>query len=237
MDKLVFIDTETTGIDLLMDRLFQVAYKHKGKVYSEFFKPPVPISIKAQSITHITNEMVEKKEDFSYSQMKKDLSLILKDNILVAHNAIFDIDILAKEGVDTSRYICTLKVARFIDEEGIIPEYNLQYLRYYLNLNVHALSHNAEDDIKVLEALFENFYEKMLYQYKTSDKVIEKMVEVSSLPSLFKVFPFGKHRGRRIEEIVISDRSYVEWILEQKIQNEYYDEDWIHTLKYHLNVQ
>ena len=236
MDSLVFLDTETTGIDLLIDRLFQVAYKYKGKVYSDFFKPPVPISIKAQSITHITNEMVDKKDDFSYSQMKKDLSLILKDNILVAHNAVFDIDMLAKEGVDVPKFICTLKVARFIDEEGIIPEYNLQYLRYYLNLNVSASSHNAEDDIKVLEAVFDNFYKKMLLKYKTHEKVIEKMVEVSSLPSLFKVFPFGKHRGRRIEEIVISDRSYVEWILEQKIQNEYYDEDWIHTLKHHLNV-
>lgn len=237
MHDLVFIDTETTGIDLLVDRLFQVAYKFRGKMYSEYFSPPVPISIKAQSITHITNEMVEGKEEFNNSSMKKALSDILKSNILVAHNAIFDIDMLAKEGVETTRFICTLKVARFLDTEGIIPEYNMQYLRYYLALDVKAGAHEASDDVLVLEALFKNFYTQMLQEYGSEEKVLNKMVEVSSLPSLFKIFPFGKHKGKRIEEVVVYDRPYIEWILEQKIQNEYYDEDWIYTLKYHLNIQ
>ncbi len=210
---------------------------HNGKIFSEYFKPPVPISIKAQSITHITNEMVEEKDEFKYSKMKKDLNSLMKDGILVAHNAVFDIDMLAKEGVETPRFICTLKLARFLDDEGIIPEYNLQYLRYYFQLNIKAFAHEAKDDVLVLEALFKNFYEKMLNVYGSHESVIKKMIEVSTLPSTFKVFPFGKHKGKRIEEVVIVDRSYVEWILEQKIQNEYYDEDWIHTLKYYLNLQ
>ena len=65
MDNLIFLDTETTGIDLLVDRLCQVAYKYHGELFSEYFKPPVPISVKSMSISHITNKMVEKKEEFS----------------------------------------------------------------------------------------------------------------------------------------------------------------------------
>src|SRR5688572_9419934 len=130
MDDLVFLDTETTGPDFLVDRLFQLSYKTGDVIRSEYFKPTVPISVKAQSITHVTNKMVDGREEFSTSQMRQDLKELLEDKILVAHNAIFDIDMLVKEGVPVSRYICTLKVARFIDEEGDIPEYKLQYLRY-----------------------------------------------------------------------------------------------------------
>src|SRR3989338_2785450 len=73
MDKLIFLDTETTGNDLLFDRLVQISYSHSGKLISEFFKAPVPISIKAQSITHITNKMIGDKKPFSQSEKKIEL--------------------------------------------------------------------------------------------------------------------------------------------------------------------
>ncbi len=141
MDKLVFLDTETTGNALLEDRICQVCYSFANKIHCQYFKPPIPISIKAQSITHITNKMVAGAEKFSTSKMKNDLQKLLADNILVAHNAAFDISMLAKEGVEIPKFICTLKLARFLDEDNKIPEYNLQYLRYYLDLDVEADSH------------------------------------------------------------------------------------------------
>lgn len=238
MDELVFLDTETTGNDVLNDRLFQVCYKNKGKIHSEYFKPSVPISIKSQSITHVTNKMVEKKDPFPGSQMERDLTKLLKDTILVAHNAVFDIAMLSHEGVDTPRFICTLKLARALDTEGVIPEYNMQYLRYYLELDVEGTAHEAEDDVKVLEALFDRLYKKMIQMYDTHDKVIEEMMRISLLPSLFTIFPFGKHRGKKIEEVVEFDRPYVQWLLESKQSNlSGNEEDWIYTLKYHLKIE
>lgn len=234
MDQLLFLDTETTGNDFLIDRIFQVCYSHKGSIQTEYFKPPLPISIKSQSITHVTNKMLEGKKSFTTSAMKKDLETLLQKHILVAHNAYFDIEMLFKEGLKTPQFICTLKLARFLDTEGIVPEYNLQYLRYYLELDVKADAHNAQDDVAVLEALFAWQYKTMLLQYKTHDAVIEKMLEVSNQPSLFKVFNFGKHRGKKVEDILGIDRSYMEWLLEKKLENTIVDEDWIFTLKYHL---
>lgn len=236
MDNLVFIDTETTGIDPLVDRLTQICYKYKGKIYSEYFKPPVPISIKSMSISHITNKMVEKMPEFSYSEMKKDLQTILKDNILVAHNAVFDMDMLAKEGVLSEKYIDTLKIARFCDTKSEIPEYNLQYLRYYFGIEIEASAHDAKDDVLVLEAIFKVLFDKMLKTAGTEEKVIEKMVEVSKTPLLFQVFNYGKHKGKRLEEVISYDRSYLEWMLEQKLQSENLEEDWIYTLKHYLKV-
>jgi exodeoxyribonuclease X len=236
MNDLVFLDTETTGPDFMVDRLFQVSYMHNGKLNTQFFKPPVPISVKAQSITHITNKMVEDKEEFAYSEMKKELNNLFPDHILVAHNAAFDMDILLKEGVIVDKFICTLKVARFIDEASEIPEYKLQFLRYYFGLEIDAGAHDAEGDVKVLEAVFQVLYGKMLEKYGTHEAVISKMVEVSAQPTLFKMFNFGKHKGKFIEEVLGYDRPYMEWLLTKKLESDINDEDWIFTLKYHLKI-
>ena len=118
MDRLVFLDTETTGIDLLLDRLFQVAYKKGDKLISSYFKPPIPISVKSMSISHVTNKMVEGELPFAGSQIQSDLKKLFPSHILVAHNAVFDAEILHKEGVTIDKFIDTLKVVRFLDQEN-----------------------------------------------------------------------------------------------------------------------
>ncbi len=235
MSGLIFLDTETTGLELFTDRLFQVCYSFKGEVLSQYFKPSLPISVKAQSITHVTNKMVADKIPFSESEMKKDLIELLQENILVAHNAAFDNCMLANEGVHVQKYICTLKVARFLDSEGLIPEYNMQYLRYHHALDIEAVAHSAEGDVVVLEAVFKKLYEQMFDIYQDHDYVINKMIEISSQPSLFKTFNFGKYRGQKINDVIRTDKKYVNWLLVEKMKNEKSEEDWIYSLKYFLS--
>jgi len=237
MDEFLFLDTETTGNQLLSDRLFQICYKHNDNLISEYFKPEIPISIKSQSITHVTNKMVADMPSFSDSPLKDKVQELVDKYILVAHNAIFDVAMLSHEGITVPRFICTLKVARALDEEGVIPEYNLQYLRYYLELDVKANAHEAKDDVLVLEALFGRLYKKMVDKMGSHDQAVLQMLKISTEPSLFMLFPFGKHKGRKIDEVVINDRSYVEWLLEKKLENPTEDEDWIYTLKFHLKMQ
>lgn len=237
MDEFLFLDTETTGNDPLNDRLFQVCFKLGSRIESGYFKPPIPISVKSQSITHVTNKMVADYPPFSNSVMKGVITELLTEKILVAHNAVFDIAMLAHEGVTTPQFICTLKVARALDTNCVIPEYNLQFLRYFLELEVNAYAHDAKDDVLVLEALFKRLFVKMMEVHKDSQKVIEEMMRISLEPSLFTMFPFGKHRGKKIEEVVMFDREYVEWLLEKKRENgTTNEEDWIYTLQYHLKI-
>lgn len=237
MDRFLFLDTETTGNDPLTDRLFQVCFKTGERLEDGYFKPPLPISVKSQSITHVTNKMVADKPAFGESVMKGVLEQLLREKIFVAHNAVFDIAMLTHEGLEVPRFICTLKVARALDTNCVIPEYNLQFLRYFLELDVQASAHEAKDDVIVLEALFKRLFVKMMETYKDSQKVTDEMMRISLEPSLFSKFPFGKHRGRKIEEVVLSDREYCLWLLEQKQQNgTTNEEDWIYTLKYHLKI-
>lgn len=240
MDKLIFLDTETTGNELGKDRLCQVCYRNSSDIKTEYFKPPLPMSVKSMSITHITNKMLEDKKSFEGSDMQKELKNLLKEGILVAHNAKFDISMLEAEGIKINKFICTLRIARSLDKENKIPEYNLQFLRYYLDLDIDAHAHDAEDDVKVLHALFQRLLDKVKEDVKDlpaqagENKAIEKMVEISSTPSLFTKFNFGKHKDKSIEEVLKTDKRYLEWLLGEKEKNEAGDEDWIYTLKHYL---
>ncbi len=234
--QLIFLDTETTGIEAT-DRLCQVCYRIGDQVKMEYFKPPVPVSVKSMSITHITNKMLEDKPVFAGSNSAQELQKLLTSGVLVAHNALFDLEMLKREGMEIPQYICTLRVARHLDSTGIIPEYNLQYLRYYLDLDVPGNAHDAEGDVNVLHAVFQRLLVKVKETTGDEESAIKKMIEISSVPSLYKKFNFGKHKDKAISEIAKSDRGYLEWLLKQKMESEDEDVDWIYTLQFYLKAK
>lgn len=215
MLKLIFLDCETTGLGV-KDRLCQVAYKIDDKVVNEYFRPEVPISVDAMAVSHITNKMVEDKPIFKNSEAYKELvQLSLDDNnILVAHNAPFDIEMLLREGIEFKNFICTRKIAKHLDEDAKIPKYNMQYLRYLLDLNIEATAHDALGDILVLEALFNRLLKSMADRndLPPQDELLGIMQEISSKPALIKKFPFGKYVGKLLADVVAKDRGYLEWL-------------------------
>ena len=233
--NILFLDTEATGNDTKTDRLCQVCYKYNKQFFTEYFKPPVPISIKAMSITHITNEMVADKPAFIGSPYAQDLEKKLSDAVLVAHNAPFDVGMLKAEGMEVPRYICTLKLSRFLDDKGVIPEYNQQFLRYYLGLSfdVPIVPHDAESDVIVLEGIYDRLAAEC--QKRFGDEYIEKMIEISTNPLMMKRFTFGKYNGELIEDIAKKDKGYLEWLLKAKRENPDGEEDWIFTLESYLS--
>lgn len=241
--KLLFLDTETTGNEP-KDRLCQICFKNADGIECGLFKPPLPISVKSMSITHITNEMVADKPPFSHSQLYKKLEELLADHILIAHNALFDIGMLEAEGLKAPQHICTLKVARHLDQKEVIPEYKLQYLRYYLNLQVpDAHAHDAKGDVLVLEALFGRLLEKMMEQHGDAEAAVAAMVEVSKKPLLIRTIHFGKYRGTKLSDLARQDPGYMDWLLRQKeiaIQTNPTDTDsadWVYSLKHYLKTR
>lgn len=233
--QLIFLDTETTGNDLEKDRLCQVAYKKGAKMNLKNFKPTIPISVKAMSVTHITNKMVEKEKAFKGSKFAKDLEVVLQKNILVAHNAKFDIAMLENEKLKVSDSICTLRLARYLDSEQEIPEYNLQFLRYHYGVEVQVEPHSADGDVIVLEAIFNHLLKDAQKKAPgaSEEEIIARMIDISNNPVLIKKFTFGKYNGEKVEEIVNKDRQYLSWLKRTK-EEEGTDEDWIYTLKHYL---
>jgi len=224
----IYLDTETTG-NGPDDRLCQIAFKpNVGPPVCELFNPGRPISIDAMAVHHITEKMVQDKPPFKDSDEYQQLEALLNDplNIVVAHNAKFDMQMLQKEGLSTSRVICTLKLARHLDKNGVIPKYNLQYLRYFLDLDVDAKAHDALGDILVLEALFQRLHAKIKEQEFRAPE--QEMIKISNNPVLMPRMPFGKHKGMLFSEV---PADYLQWLSTTDL-----DEDMAYTVKKHLGV-
>lgn len=123
----IFVDTETTGAGP-DDQLCQLAFKAgKGRGECGLFNPGKPIAIEAMAVHHITNEMVKDKPASKQSDMWRRLRALINDanSAIVAHNAQFDVAMINHEDIYPSRVICTLKLARFLDRAGVIPQYGL----------------------------------------------------------------------------------------------------------------
>ncbi len=121
--------------------------------------------------------------------------------------------------------ICTFKLARYLDKNGVIPKYNLQYLRYFLELEIEASPHNALGDILVLEGVFNRMNTKFRENDKLEDPV-QEMIRISSNPVLIPRMPFGKHKGALFSEL---PRDYLEWLLTTGL-----GEDMAYTVRRHL---
>lgn len=233
MAQFLFFDTETTG-NMPEDMLCQIAYKLGEESFENLYKPAKTIPPEASAVHHITNRMVADKCDFKGSpEYGKIKSLFESPEIIpVAHNAKFDIAMLKKEGIEIGPYICTLRLARYLDEEQKIPRYNLQYLRYFLDIEVDAVAHDALGDVTVLEVLFGRLREKFIERNSgDADKAIAEMIEISTKPSFMHVIGFGKHAGKKIVDVAKEDKSYLEWLYNQKKQNPADEEDWLYTLE------
>lgn len=231
--KIIFFDTETTG-NTANDFLCQIAYKTEDEEFGELYKPLIKIPPEASAVHHITNKMVDQKPTFSESQDFEKIKKLFEDenSVAVAHNAIFDLTMLKKENIIPKNYICTLKIARYLDPDAKLGKYNLQYLRYALDIDIEATAHDAMGDVLVLQKLFERLMKKFMESYNLNeDETLQKMIEISSKPFLFKNINFGKYNGRSISEIAEIDRGYLEWLLAEKTKGDQMDEDWIYTLK------
>lgn len=233
--NIIFFDTETTGNET-KDYLCQIAWKPEGvnEMKSGLFKPPFLIPAEASAVHHISNKMVADKPPFKDSSEWKEVKKLFEndDTVVVAHNAKFDLGMLAKEDIVPKKFICTLRVARAMDPDSKIPRYNLQYLRYFLDLEVDetAAAHSADGDVLVLEKLFERLLGRIM-ETKSKDEAIKEMIDISSLPSLIKTFNFGKHNGKNVTDVAKEAPDYLEWLLKSKLENSPDDEDWIYTLK------
>ncbi len=240
MPDIILLDTETTGLDE-NTRLVQLAYKNlaTGEVVNEYFKPPVPITFGAMATHHVTNEMVADKPDFAGSAEQQTLIAALKKNILVAHNAAFDIGVLKNEGVATEKYIDTLQVVKHLIN---CERYDLQYLRYFLNFDVPAATaHDALGDVIILEKLFEHLKklvaEKM--DLKIDEEVANKMIELTKTPILLNVINFGKYKGKTFTEITQIDPGYLQWLHDSESKKAKWEqnESLIYTLKRHIYLE
>ena len=224
--KYIILDTETTGTGE-NDRVIQLGYVVLGakeiEVHNEFNSSDTPISFGAMEVHGITPDLIEGKPACTEtSAYKRLVELNVNDNYLIIHNAPFDVGMLEKEGFKTQmKVIDTLRVAKHIfeDEEA----HRLQYFRYKMELykqekkeadalGVVVKAHDAIGDVLVLKLFLSKLKEAVQAKYPNENPV-EKMVDLTNTPILIKTFRFGKHKGKELREVALSDAGYLRWML------------------------
>lgn len=172
-----------------------------------------PITPRARAIHHIADSDVAQYNEFSAPDWIK---LVADEDVdyYAAHNMTFDrAQIERAVGPTEKPWICTLKCARVAWPDA--PAFGNQVLRYWRGIEkvvepADLYPHRALYDAQVTSWL-------LIDLIAAFDGDLERMVKVSSEPSLLQKITFGKHRGKLWSEV---PRDYLSWVLKQD-----FDED------------
>lgn len=242
MAKYILLDTETTGAgenDRVIQLGFMVLDGKKVDVYNDLCSADVPIGYGAMEVHGITPDVIEGKPKCTETDAFRALNTLnIADNVLIIHNAPFDLGMLSKENFTSQmRLIDTLRCARhlFDDEEA----HRLQYFRYRLGLykieqaeadalGIEVKAHDAIGDVLVLK-LFLSELRKRLQERFVGANPIDKMVELTQTPVFYtRPMKFGKYKGKTLTEIADADKGYLSWMLSNM---ESLDEDMRYSIR------
>lgn len=225
-EEALVLDTETTSLDFKVAEVIEYAAASVLEVVdtvandtyhvdSQLYKPSTPLEPEISAVTNISNRMVENEKPFGNSKdaVQEQLN---KYNYYIAHNAFYDEKVLSRYDFDMPKQICTMRLAKklFVDDENI-KSYNLAYLRYALDLPVsdNMVAHRAGADVIMTGILFAILVEKAVETGRISlaRDIGEQIVEWLAEPVVIKKMPFGKHKGKALEDVPLS---YWQWALE-----------------------
>lgn len=237
---LIFLDLETTGLEA-QDKVVSIgliAVEGENIITKyDLINEGKKISPKASSINHITNEMLKNKPKLQESEAYRFLcEYNLPTTTLVSHNSKYALQMLLACGFSfLGNVIDTLRVSKHL-----IPEcegYSLQLLRYELKLykseKAESLACGIENVLLAHHALHDALMVKILYTYLLESAAKEEMIALSFKNVLMQKFEFGKYSGRYIEEIVMCDRGYLEWMLANILD---LNEDLKYSIDYYLQA-
>lgn len=175
MKKLLYLDTETTGLQ--NPRLLQLGYaigNHPPNV--QIYRPPVGVDPAASEIHHITQEQADLYEPFE--MVREQIQRLVGESIVIAHNLPFDARVLANEGIQVEDGICTLKLSR-----RLYPAFKndkLGYLIEQLGLNVDMRNaHNAYTDVLAVRELFKRQIMSIICKNPEAVGFMQKMIAIT----------------------------------------------------------
>ena len=224
---ILFVDTETTGIDPESVEICEIAmiltrysgFTRAGEEsthFSSLVKPSSSVPPEASAVHHITNGMLVDSPPFS--DLEESISpLACQADYISAHNLPYDLTILKRMMPDvfnrftTEMEIDTLRLSRHVWHE--IPSHALQVLRYRFELDsgTGGDAHRALFDTGLVRALLESVLSRGL-QGNTNWFELASFVRS---PIDVSTFSFGKYRGSLVEDVVAQDGDYVKWLLRQ----------------------
>ncbi len=227
-NPLIFFDLETTGIDIVKDRIVELSYvkvmpNGEETVKTYRINPEMPIPPESTAIHGITDEDV--KDCPTFKAIAKTLAAQIEGCDLAGYNSNrFDIPLLAEEFLRADVDI-NLNKRRFIDVQTIFHKMEQRTLsaayKFYCDKNLEN-AHTAEADAmatyEVLKAQLDRYPEltndvTFLSQFSAYSKNVDFAGRMIYNSKGEEVINFGKYKGRLVEEVLQSDPGYYAWVM------------------------
>ena len=225
---LCFFDLETTGIQVASDRIVEISIL---KVFPNGNKesltlrvnPDMPIPPESTAIHGISDEMVANEPTFK--ELAPRIYEMIKDSDLAGFNSNrFDIPLLAEELLRADIDF-DLKRALAVDVQTIFHKKEKRTLeaayKFYCDKELEN-AHSAEADTlatyEVLKAQIERYDDlendiNFLAEYSKHKEFVDFAGYIAYNEDGDEVFSFGKHRGKRVVDILESEPGYFGWLL------------------------
>lgn len=243
---IVFFDLEATGLNVVRDRIVQIALIKYSKGNPEpqelemMINPGMPISPEAMAVHGITPEMLRNKPTFE--QVAQQIFDFIGDADLSGYNSDrFDVPMLMEEfnraGIELS-----LENRNLIDIQKIFYRMEPRTLKaaYKVFCGEELVdAHDALADVRATVAVFKGQLAKYKdVDYEDGDGFVTKAPINNDIKSIAQflddgktvdvtqkmrydqngqiVFNFGKYVGKPVAKTLYEDRQYLNWILEKE---------------------
>jgi DNA polymerase III subunit epsilon len=224
---IAFIDLETTGINISVDRIVEIAIVKINTDGTKISKrrlvnPLVPIPVTASEIHGITDEMV--KDAPTFKQIANEMKQFLENCDLGGYNSNrFDIPMMVEEflragldfTLDGRRMVDVQKVFHMMEQRTLSAAY-----KFYCNKTL-ADAHSAEADAtatwEVLCAQIDRYPNigntvESILKFTGEEEIVDfsrRFVKQNGI----EVFNFGKHKGRPVTEVLRLEPQYYDWMM------------------------
>ncbi len=222
-----FFDLETTGTNISKDRIVEISIPKvlpsgEEKSYTYRINPTVPIPAETTAVHGITDDMVA--DEPTFKEKASEINNIIKDSDLAGYNSNrFDIPLLAEEmlraGVDfemgNRHAIDVQNIFHKMEQRTLVAAY-----KFYCGkdlTNAHSAAADTLATYKVLKGQLDKYGTlennmKFLSEFSTRRRPVDFAGMLAYNEHDEECFNFGKHKGKRVEDVLRDEPGYYSWI-------------------------
>jgi len=223
-----FFDLETTGTNVAHDRIVEISilkvFPNGNKESKTWLvNPEMQIPEVVVAIHGISNEKVANEPTFK--MLSKEIYNMIKDSDLGGFNSDrFDIPLLAEEMLRADIDF-DMKNMVSIDVQTIFHKMEKRTLgaayKFYCNkelTDAHSAAADTQATYEVLLSQLDRYSElennvKKLAEFSTHKQTVDFAGFIVLDEEQQEIFSFGKHKGRKVLEVLDKEPGYFGWIL------------------------
>lgn len=241
---IIFIDLETTGIDVATDRIIEICMikvqpDGSQETITQRINPTIPIAQQAYEIHGISQDDV--KDEPTFSELASSFSNFIGNSDLAGYNAIkFDIPLLVEEFLRADVDF-DLKNRKQVDIQNIFHKMEPRNLsaayKFYCDkelVNAHSAEADTIATFEILKAQLDH-YNGREYKNKEGETSVPVINDINSLSEFSyhaknadlvghiiynkseeEIFNFGKYKGKSVEKTFSTEPQYYDWMMKSK---------------------